>query len=138
MDRRLAYALFRVFLGVNIFMHGLSRLMAGPAAFTGTIMHQFANSPLPHWSLVSFAVALPWAEALLGLLLVLGLWTRFALVAGSLLMLLLTFGIALVQDWNVAGLQLIYAMAYAILLYARRENSYSVDELAGRRAVLIP
>ena len=126
-DRRLAYGLLRVLLGANIFMHGVSRLIAGQAVFAAKIAGQFAHTPLPHWSLVSFAAILPWAEALLGLLLLLGLWTRFALIAGCLLILLLTVGITLVQDWNVAALQLIYASAYAALLFLRSYNAYSLD-----------
>ena len=38
------------------------------------------------------------------------------LVAGSLLILALTFGTTLRQDWSTAGVQLIYAAIYAALL----------------------
>jgi thiosulfate dehydrogenase (quinone) large subunit len=51
------------------------------------------------------------------------------LVAGALLMIVLTFGTALHQDWQVAGLQLIYAIAYALLIAFRRFNSLSLDRL---------
>jgi thiosulfate dehydrogenase [quinone] large subunit len=51
---------------------------------------------------------LPWTEATIGLLLLLGLFTRFALVAGSLEMIVLMAGITLAQNWEVAGIQLIY------------------------------
>jgi thiosulfate dehydrogenase (quinone) large subunit len=133
-DRRIAYALLRILLGANIFMHGVSRLMAGPAVFTAKITEQFARAPLPHWSLVGFAVVLPWLEALLGLLLLLGLWTRFALIAGSLLILVLTFGVTLVQEWGIAGLQLIYAIAYAALIFLRSYNAYSIDGAIAKNA----
>ena len=48
-------------------------------------------------------MVLPAIEALLGLLLLIGLRTRAALVAASLLIMVLTFGSALVQDWPAAG-----------------------------------
>ncbi len=126
-DKHTAYALLRIILGVNILMHGVSRLLAGPSVFVAKITVQFAHTPLPHWSLVGFAVLLPWVEALLGLLLLLGLWTRFALIAGSLLMLVLTFGSGVVQDWGIAGLQLTYAIAYFGLLFLLNYNRYSID-----------
>jgi thiosulfate dehydrogenase [quinone] large subunit len=74
-----------------------------------------------------FGLVLPWVEATLGLLLLLGLATRFALIAASLTILALTFGSTLRQDWESAGLQLIYAAIYAALLAFRRDNAYSLD-----------
>jgi hypothetical protein len=48
-------------------------------------------------------------------------------VFGLLLIASLTFGAALRQDWDSAGLQLIYALVYAILLASREYNLLSVD-----------
>ena len=58
-----------------------------------------------------------------------GLRLRSALVAGSLLMFVLTFGSALRQDWDIAGLQLIYAAIYAALLAFREKDWFSLDSL---------
>ena len=126
-DAALAYLFLRATLGVNIFFHGLSRILAGPAAFAATLVQQFHATPLPSGMVSVFAHALPWVEAVIGLLLLLGAATRFALCAGALLILLLTFGSALHQDWDVAGLQLIYAAVYAALLAFRDNNAFSVD-----------
>ncbi|MGB7356104.1 MAG: hypothetical protein WBD06_20530 [Acidobacteriaceae bacterium] len=89
----------------------------------------FRNAPLPAWSVHAFGLVLPWAEAILGFLLLLGLCTRIALVAGSLLIMVLTFGATWRQDWSTAGVQLIYAAVYAALLALDRWNDYSVDRL---------
>jgi thiosulfate dehydrogenase (quinone) large subunit len=126
-DAALAYLFLRATLGVNIFFHGLSRILAGPAAFAATLVQQFHATPLPSGMVSAFAHALPWVEAVIGLLLLLGAATRFALCAGALLILLLTFGSALHQDWDVAGFQLIYAAVYAALLAFRDNNAFSVD-----------
>lgn len=126
-DAALAYLFLRATLGVNIFFHGLSRILAGPAVFAATLVQQFHATPLPSGMVSVFAHALPWVEAVIGLLLLLGAATRFALCAGALLILLLTFGSALHQDWDVAGLQLIYAAVYAALLAFRDNNAFSVD-----------
>jgi thiosulfate dehydrogenase [quinone] large subunit len=84
---------------------------------------------LPPWSVIYFGLLLPWVEAALGLLILFGLATRFALIAASFTILVLTFGSTLRQDWESAGLQLIYAAIYAALLAFRRENAYSIDEM---------
>jgi thiosulfate dehydrogenase [quinone] large subunit len=126
-DRRLAYALLRAIVGVNLAVHGISRLLAGPHVFAASIVGMFRATPLPSWSVMSFGLVLPWVEAALGLLILLGLATRFALVAASLTILVLTFGSTLRQDWESAGLQLIYAAIYAALLAFRSENVYSLD-----------
>lgn len=68
-----------------------------------------------------------------GALVLLGMRLRFALAAGSLLMFVLTFGSALRQDWDIAGLQLIYAAVYAALLAFREKDWFSLDSLMLRR-----
>ena len=67
-----------------------------------------------------------------GLLLLLGLWTRWALLLGALTMASLVFGTALRSDWNTLAIQMLYASIYAALLAAREYNSYSVDALIQR------
>ncbi len=75
-----AYTVLRLSFGANIMLHGVSRLFAGHAAFLGYLNHYFEKTPLVSASLLPlFAWVLPPVETLLGLLLVLGLWTRFAL-----------------------------------------------------------
>ena len=126
-DEKIAYALLRAVAGTNLLMHGVSRLLAGPAAFTEHLTDQFAHSPLPAWSVHFFGSVLPAVEGLLGLLLLIGLKTRLALIASSLLILVLTFGSALVQDWTAAGAQLVYAVVFFALMFLRRYNSWSID-----------
>jgi thiosulfate dehydrogenase (quinone) large subunit len=126
-DERTAYALLRAVVGMNLLMHGISRWMAGPAVFAAKLVDQFAKTPLPEWSIRAFALILPTAEALIGLLLLLGLRTRAALIGANLLMLVLTFGTALVQDWSITGLQLFYSFVYSTLLFLHRYNGWSLD-----------
>lgn len=130
-DQRIAYALLRVVAGLNLTMHGVSRMLAGPGTFAGKLVEQFAHAPLPGWSIWSFGMALPAIEALLGLLLLLGLRTRAALIGLSLLMVVLTFGSALVQDWPAAGLQLTYALVFSTLLFLLPYNGWSLDACMG-------
>lgn len=127
-DAVIAYTLLRVSFGTNILLHGASRLLAGRGGFLAYLNHYFEHAPLmPKSFLPVFGTVLPPVEAALGLLLVLGLATRFALIAGALVMLILVFGTNLAQDWNVAGLQLIYCFLYYYLLAHREWNGLSVD-----------
>jgi uncharacterized membrane protein YphA (DoxX/SURF4 family) len=92
LDRRVAYVLLRAIIGVNLAVHGISRLLAGPHAFAASLVGAFHATPLPPWSITAFGLVLPWIEAALGLLILLGLATRFALIAALLTILVLTFG----------------------------------------------
>ncbi len=124
----LAYALLRVTFGANLFLHGVGRLLAGHAAFYAYIAKQMQGAPVPAWFLPPFTYALPWLEAVVGLLLLVGLFTRGALVAGALLMLALQIGSCLAQNWQVASEQLIYVVIYFILLSFVDRNRWSLDD----------
>ena len=126
-DEKLAYALLRVVAGANLLMHGVSRLLAGSQAFSAHLTEQFAHSPLPEAMVRGFGSVLPPIEGLIGLLLLIGWKTRWSLIAASLLMLVLTFGSGLVQNWSAAETQLMYALVFSVLLFLRRYNSWSVD-----------
>jgi thiosulfate dehydrogenase [quinone] large subunit len=130
-DERLAYALLRVVAGVNLLMHGVSRILAGPSNFAAKLVDQFVTTPLPPWSVWGFGLVLPSVETLLGALLLIGLRTKPVLIGCGLLMVALTSGSALVQDWAVAGQQLLYGLVFSVLLFMRRYNGWSVDSWMG-------
>ena len=134
-NRSLGYFVLRICLGMNIAMHGISRLLSGPALFAAGLHKQFADTFLPVWSVSAFGLSLPWIESALGLLILFGLFTRAALFCGGLLMALLTFGVALVQQWDVAGIQLIYGAVFAFLLFLLDENRLSLDDARINKAV---
>jgi uncharacterized membrane protein YphA (DoxX/SURF4 family) len=96
-DERLAYALLRLVVGMNLMMHGVSRSMTGSGEFAAKLVMQFEHAPLPAWSVWAFGLVLPSIEGILGVLLLIGLRTRAVLIAASLLIVLLTFGSALVH-----------------------------------------
>jgi thiosulfate dehydrogenase (quinone) large subunit len=127
-DSSIAYAILRFSLGTNIFLHGLDRFLVGHAAFLAYLNHYFEHAHLiPASSLPAFATVLPYLETGFGLLVMLGIATRFALIGGALVMLCLVVGTNLAQDWLVSGLQLIYCFLYYYLLVHRDQNRLSVD-----------
>jgi thiosulfate dehydrogenase [quinone] large subunit len=131
LDRRLAYAMLRFTLGLDILMHGVVRL-PNLGAFADGMVKQFAETLLPAAIVRPFALALVLAEVIVGLLLLLGLWTRWSLLLGAVMISSLVFGTALRSDWNTVAIQLLYAFIYAALISAREYNSYSVDSLISR------
>ena len=46
-DVELAYFLLRVTIGINIFIHGLSRILAGPSRFADALVPTFQHAPFP-------------------------------------------------------------------------------------------
>ena len=129
-DTTTAYAIMRVSFGANIMLHGVSRFFMGHAAFLAYLNHYFEKTTvIPQSTLPAFATVLPYLETGFGLLLLLGLFTRFALIAGAVVVTCLVIGTNLAQDWLVSGLQLIYAFLYYYLLAHRAENKYSLDTM---------
>jgi thiosulfate dehydrogenase [quinone] large subunit len=127
-DAVIAYTVLRVSFGANIMLHGVSRIVMGHAAFLAYLTHYFEKaSYVPVGMLSLFATVQPWVELILGLLLMIGLATRFSLIAGGLVILSLVIGTNLAQDWLVSGLQLIYAFLYYYLLAHLDQNRYSID-----------
>jgi thiosulfate dehydrogenase (quinone) large subunit len=132
-DAVIAYTILRVSFGANIMLHGVSRILMGHAAFLAYLTHYFEKASYVPVSMLSvFATVQPWVELILGLLLMIGLATRFSLIAGALVVMCLVFGTNLAQDWLVSGLQLIYAFLYYYLLVHLDQNRYSIDGLRRR------
>lgn len=132
-DTVIAYTILRLSFGANIMLHGLSRILNGRPAFLAYLTHYFEHARLiPSSMLPAFGAVLPWVETTLGLLLMLGLFSRFTLIAGALVMTALVFGTNLAQDWLVSGLQLIYCFLYYYLLVHVSENRISLDAVMGK------
>ena len=136
LDRQLAYAVFRLTLGINILVHGAGRIFGpGAEAFASTTAVEFSKTPLPAGMVHAFLIVVPFAELVLGVLTTLGLFTRWALALGGLLIAALVFGTAMRSDWNTVGVQMIYAITYYFLLGHRSSNRFSLDALLDGRAL---
>jgi thiosulfate dehydrogenase (quinone) large subunit len=129
--KALAYGTFRFALGVVELMHGLVRLPV-LAGFAANMAKQFEGTILPGWSVYSFGCVLPFLEGLIGVALILGVFTRWTLAAASLLMSGLIFGACLRSDWAIVGVQMIYVIAFFIALFFLEHNRYSVDRIIRR------
>lgn len=121
-----SFLLLRLGIALSLFGHGLVRLPKLPG-FSQWMTGQFSKSMLPQALVLPFSYALPIAEFVIGLLLLVGLFTRFALSAGALLMLMLIFGTTLIEDWGALPSQLIHLFFLAVLLSYLPLNSYAAD-----------
>ncbi len=135
LDYVLAFFTLRLALGVNELMHGVTRIFmgAGLAGFLNFTQTQFKDAPLPVWQVRAFATVVPCCELVIGVLLILGLWTRWALTLAALLIVGIIFGTAMRSDWQLVFLQMFYSLLYALMLMLRRYDVWSVDAKMGSK-----
>lgn len=129
-DKILAYTMLRLFMGLNMLLHGATRFGPNYSKFIAWTQNLFAETWLPV-SLVTVEAALvPVVEFAIGVLLILGFKTRIGVIAGFALMATLVFGMNIVQDWELVSRHLIYAIVFYLLMHNMEFNKYSID---GRR-----
>ena len=124
----LAYLILRLTMGVNMFTHGVARLL-DLDKFNGWLISQFSNTILPEFIVSISSYMIPFVELIIGILLILGLFTSRALLVGSLLIVALVFGSGLQENWNVMSSQMIYAIFFFILSYLIELNRFSLDRI---------
>ncbi len=132
-DASIAYAAFRIAFGINMAMHGVNRFLMGVAQFAAKMGQEFSATVLPSWMVLAFGHVLPFIEFAIGILLLIGLWTRWTLLLGMAVMAVLMFGSALKGDWNILGTQLLYALVYYLLLARRADDALGVDSARRHR-----
>lgn len=115
-------------LGINMLMHGLTRIISGLPQFVENMAGPFAESPLPMFLVRPALYAIPIAELIIGAMMILGFFTRYALIAGAFLITLLTFGSTAKQDWSAAGVQVAYAIAFSLLLFGLQYNRLKIKD----------
>ena len=88
----------------------------GARGFAAKTSSEFAGTSLPHVLVYAFLIFLPFAEVVLGALMIFGLLTRWTLTLG--------------------GVQMVYANTYYFLLKNLADNYFSVDTLPAYRKPL--
>jgi thiosulfate dehydrogenase [quinone] large subunit len=125
-EYRLGYVLARIAIGVSMFGHGLVRLPK-LEGFKNFMVQNFENSMVPEFLVTPFAYSLPILEFMVGILLIIGLFTRQALVLGAILMIMLVFGSTMIENWGIIDSQLIHAFIFIGLLLGINYNYWSLD-----------
>lgn len=108
--------ILRFGLGIDMLMHGIVRMPDLP----GFVAHSsagFKTSFLPGILVTTFLYVLPFIEALIGLLILIGGKAgRLGFIAGGFLMAVLLFGTSSHQAWDTAAQQVIYLVAFTLAL----------------------
>lgn len=128
-----SFLLTRLAIGTSLFGHGLVRLPKLDK-FSHGMAAEFQHSILPQGLVLGFGYFLPFAEFGIGILTLLGLFTRPAAVAGSLLMIVLIFGTTTIENFgNIPTMFLHVLFFLAVLIYVDRYDYWSLDRAFGFR-----
>lgn len=125
-DEEFSYFLARLPIGMSFLCQGLVRLPKLDAV-SRRVADSFSPTILPESLVRPFAYILPLLAALIGILLLIGLFTRFSLVLGVIVTLLLIIGLSLLQLWDIVFIQVIYGVYFAILYRYLYLNRVSLD-----------
>ena len=121
-----SYLILRLAIGLSMFGHGLVRL-GKLSGFSKWMVKSFENSMLPEVLVTPFSYALPILEFCVGLLLIVGLFTKKAILLGALIMLMLIFGTTLIENWGILPSQLLHVAFFAVLLNYINDNNWALD-----------
>lgn len=125
-NNQLAFFVARVTIGINFLVHGLVRIPK-LSKFAEGLASGFKDSYIPEALVIPFGHTLPFIELLLGLLLLVGFKTKFAAVAGGLLIAVLTLGAAMKEDWPLVGSLTVYAIFFFLLIKNLDQNAIAID-----------
>jgi len=126
MENKSSYLVIRLAIGMSMFGHGLVRLPK-LEAFSQGMVKSFENSMLPEFITMPFSYALPILELILGLFILLGLYTRISAIALSAVLIALIFGSTLVENWGAITAQLVHIAFVAYIIHNIKDNSYAID-----------
>ena len=124
--RQYAYVALRLALGLNMFLHGATRI-PDLGGFADGIVGEFEGTILPPAFVEAFATVLPFFEATVGLLLLLGLFRVVGLLLGVAVMLSLIFGTGLQQNWGTIAIQMHYVLWFGLLLAFLPYDRWALD-----------
>jgi thiosulfate dehydrogenase [quinone] large subunit len=122
------FLILRLAIAVSMFGHGLVRLPK-LRTFSQWMVGSFEKSMLPKSLVLPFSYILPIAELIIGLLLLAGLFTKPAAFGGAVVMLVLLFGTAMIENWDAIPSQLLHLLFFAILLQFMANNGYALDNV---------
>lgn len=127
-SKNVAYALLRITIGINLLAHGMVRIPK-ISSFKEWMVDFYKDSLLPSAITGTFATTLPFVEFAIGALLILGLFTYRTSIAGAILIMLLIFGAAMVEQWEWVGFQMIYALFFFYLIGNYEHNTITIKNL---------
>ncbi len=132
---QLGYFFLRIMLGLNLFGHGFNRLVTGIGAWEGPMAETFVGTYLPMPIVHAVLYTIPIIELVLGVSLLLGLFTRWAVIGSALLLILLMFGHTVRQTWSTVHVIMAYGIYVWVLLVLQPQNWLALDNKRARKKV---
>lgn len=126
LDRQMGFAILRFVLGINMLGRSLIRLPE-INEFASGMADGFADTFLPGPFVYVFGFVIVLTELVIGVLLLLGWKTRWALLTMGILLASLTFGQLLQQSYGTVANILLYVIAITFLLFNTRYDYFSID-----------
>ncbi|ASZ13430.1 DoxX family membrane protein [Chitinophaga pendula] len=131
-NNTIAFLLARLAIGASMFGHGLVRLPK-LNKFSEWMVGTFEHSIIPKALVTPFSYVVPIVEFAIGGMLILGLWTKAALIIGAALMVSLIFGSCMIENWDIITPQLIHTAFFTVLLnYVSTYNTFAIDKLIAK------
>ncbi len=126
LDRNMGFALLRVMLGINMLGRSVVRIPQ-IETFASGMASNFADTFLPEPFVLVYAYAIVLTETIIGVLLILGWKTRWALLTMGLLLITLAFGMILQQNFGTVANILVYAFVVSFLLFNTNFDHFGID-----------
>jgi thiosulfate dehydrogenase (quinone) large subunit len=131
--RSAAVAVARWGLGLLLFYGGLGKFMGGIGGFAGGYLSaQFSKTFLPPVLISLYGHVLPFAELILGFLLILGLFRNYTLLLSGLTFISLAFGQMLLQKHEVVATIFIYLAINTALLFLDEYDCWTIGKRCNR------
>jgi thiosulfate dehydrogenase [quinone] large subunit len=116
-------------MGMNMMIHGGVRLFGDYKEFISKMEIMFEPTFLPQFFITIGANLISPIEFIFGLFLLVGFKTKLSILILNFNMLLLISGVCLLQKWDLAGLQMAYALYLFFIGSFIERNYYSIDQL---------
>lgn len=123
---KIAYFFLRLPMALSLLGHGLVRLPK-LQTFSNWMVDFMQKSYLPTPLILGYSYVVPFVEAITGLFLLVGLFTRQTLYAALTLMALFIFGNTTIENWEAITSELVHAAYLGGLLCLIQYNTFSLD-----------
>lgn len=142
--RRVSFLVLRAFFAQFWLLQAFTKLrdqesgivaLRNLGIWAGHLTEWFVKAtPLPAALVRPYALAVPWVETSIGLLLLLGLWMRPALIASAAFLVSLCLGLMLQSKHEVVATNMVFLLATLVALGCEPDGrGWSIDALLLRR-----
>lgn len=134
-NQKIPVLILRIAIGINFLGHGLVRLPK-LSGFRMWMEEAFTGSLIPIGLVGVWARVLPFLEFGIGVLILLGLFTRFTLYTGSIVLICLIFGSCLIEKWEWVGVQMGNILFIYFILNNPQMKYLSIDALLEKKSLI--